>query len=141
MPTIPEDDRLINQTLGHYRVIERVGAGGMGVVYRAHDERLDRDVALKVLPPGTLANDSARRRFKNEALALSRLNHPNIATMHDFDTEAGTDFLVMEFIPGTTLREWIRAGGLSDEEVRRLGVQIAHGLVALHEHGMVHRDL
>lgn len=113
----------------------------MGVVYRAHDERLDRDVALKVLPPGSLANESARRRFKNEALALSRLNHPNIATIHDFDTEAGVDFLVMEFIPGKALDHVIPEGGLSEEEVRRLGVQLADGLVALHQHGMAHRDL
>ncbi|MGH9384043.1 MAG: protein kinase domain-containing protein, partial [Vicinamibacterales bacterium] len=93
-------DDLVDRTLGRYRVIERLGAGGMGVVYRARDERLDRDVALKVLPPGRLEDEDARRRFKKEALALSRINHPQIATIHDFDTDAGVDFLVMEFIPG-----------------------------------------
>ncbi len=113
----------------------------MGVVYRAHDERLDRDVALKVLPLGSLADEDARRRFKKEALALSKLNHPNIATIHDFDTQAGVDFLVMEFIPGKGLDQVIPEGGLSDEEVRGLGTQLAEGLVALHQHGMVHRDL
>src|SRR5712691_6460578 len=95
----------IGQILGHYRILERIGAGGMGVVYRAHDERLDRDVALKVLPPGSLADESARSQFKKEALALSKLNHPNIATIHDFDTDAGIDFLVMELVPGRTLDE------------------------------------
>jgi TolB-like protein/predicted Ser/Thr protein kinase len=113
----------------------------MGIVYRAHVERLDRDVALKVLPLGSLADDDARRRFKNEALALSRLNHPNIATIHDFDTQAGVDVLVMEFIPGKSLDQLITEGGLSEEEVRGLGAQLADGLVALHHHGMVHRDL
>jgi TolB-like protein len=113
----------------------------MGVVYRAHDERLERDVALKVLPPGTLADEDARRRFRKEALALSKLNHPNIATIHDFDTDAGVDFLVMELILGKGLDQAIPKGGLTEEEVRRLGVQLADGLVALHRHGMVHRDL
>ncbi len=79
----------IGQTLGHYRITERVGVGGMGVVYRAHDERLERDVALKVLPTGTLADEDARKRFRKEALALARLNHPNIAAVYDFDTQDG----------------------------------------------------
>ena len=113
----------------------------MGVVYRAHDERLDRDVALKVLPLGKLADEDSRRRFKKEALALSKLNHPHIATIHDFDTQAGVDFLVMEFIPGKGLDQVVAEGGLSDEEVRGLGTQLADGLAALHQHGMVHRDL
>ncbi|MGH9387087.1 MAG: protein kinase domain-containing protein, partial [Vicinamibacterales bacterium] len=123
------------------RVIERLGAGGMGVVYRARDERLDRDVALKVLPPGRLEDEDARRRFKKEALALSRINHPQIATIHDFDTDAGVDFLVMEFIPGKGLDQLAAEGGLSDDAVRQLGIQLADGLAALHQHGMVHRDL
>jgi len=89
--------------LGRYRIEEQIGAGGMGVVYRARDQRLDRDVALKVLPPGTLADEGSRSRFRKEALALSRLSHPNIAVVHDFDTQDDTDFLVMEFIPGITL--------------------------------------
>ena len=75
---------MLGQTLGHYRIIERIGAGGRGVVYRAKDERLDRDVAIKVLPNGALADEEVRTRFRKEALALSRLNHPNVATIHDF---------------------------------------------------------
>src|SRR5215468_2480682 len=94
---------MIDQTLGHYRIVEKIGAGGMGEVYRAHDHHLDRDVAIKVLPAGMLADESARKRFHKEALALSKLNHPNIATIYDFDSEDGVDFLVMELIPGTTL--------------------------------------
>jgi len=136
-----EIDGLVGHTLGRYRLLERIGAGGMGVVYRAHDERLERAVALKVLPSGTLADEEARRQFRKEALALSKLNHPNIATIHDFDTDAGVDFLVMELIPGKGLDQVIREGGLGEKEVRGLGVQLADGLVTLHQHGMVHRDL
>lgn len=127
--------------LGHYRIIEQIGAGGMGVVYRARDERLDRDVAVKVLPPGTLADDSARKRFRKEALALSRLNHPNIATVHDFDSEEGIDFLVTELVPGMTLDEKLMAGALPEQDVVRIGMQMADGLVAAHREGVIHRDL
>src|SRR5256885_15932006 len=98
-----DSSSLIGQTISHYRMIERIGAGGMGEVYRARDEHLDREVAIKVLPPGTLSDESSRKRFHKEALVLSRLNHPNIATVHDFDTQAGVDFLVMEYIPGITM--------------------------------------
>lgn len=113
----------------------------MGVVYRAHDERLDRDVALKVLPPGSLADESARKRFHHEALALARLNHPNIATIHDFDTQEGVDFLVMEYVQGVTLADKLRAGGLPEKQALALGEQIAKALRCAHEMGMVHRDL
>jgi serine/threonine protein kinase len=109
------------------------------LVYRARDERLERDVAVKVLPAGTLADEAARKRFRKEALALSQLNHPNIATVHDFDTQEGVDFLVMEYIPGVTVAE--KPGPLAEKEVLRLGTQLAHGLAAAHEQGVVHRDL
>src|SRR5687767_9448356 len=105
---------MIGETLGQFRILEMVGAGGMGVVYRAHDERLDRDVALKVLPPGTLIDESMRKRFRQEALALSRLNHPNVATVHDFNGQGGVDFLVMEWIPGETLDQKIGAAPLPE---------------------------
>ena len=134
-------DALVGQTLGHYRIAEKVGAGGMGEVYRARDEHLDRDVAIKVLPPGTLSDESARKRFHKEALALSKLNHPNIATIHDFDTQLGVDFLVMEYIPGITLSEKLVSQPLPEKEIVSLGMQLAEGLSAAHEHGVVHRDL
>jgi TolB-like protein/tRNA A-37 threonylcarbamoyl transferase component Bud32 len=139
--SIPDTDPFIDRRLGHYHILERVGAGGMGVVYRARDERLDRDVALKLLPQGSVGDDRGRGPFKQEALALSRLNHPNVATIHDFDGDQGIDFLVMEFVDGTPVEALIRAGGRSDAEVRRIGVELANGLVALHQHGIVHRDL
>lgn len=142
MATGTEDGpNLPSRTLGHYRIVERIGAGGMGVVYRAHDERLDRDVALKLLPPGSLADDSSRRRFRKEALALSRLNHPNIATVHDFDTQDGTDFLVTELVPGLTLDDKLKAGALPEKEVIQVGLQLADGLAAAHREGIIHRDL
>jgi serine/threonine protein kinase/tetratricopeptide (TPR) repeat protein len=132
---------IIGRTLGHYRIVEQIRAGGMGVVYRARDERLERDVALKILPPGTLADDSARKRFRQEALALSRLNHPNIATVHDFDTQEEIDFLVTELVSGLTLDEKVMAGPLPEKEVLQIGVQLADGLAAAHREGVVHRDL
>lgn len=134
-------DPLIGQALGHYRILEQIGSGGMGVVFRAHDEHLDREVAIKVLPLGTLADDVSRRRFRNEALALSKLNHPNIATIHDFDTQQGLDFLVMEYIPGTTLNEKLAQTSLPEKQVLALGAQLAEGLSAAHEHSVIHRDL
>ena len=90
-------------TLSRYRLVEKIGEGGMGAVFRAQDQTLERDVAIKVLLEGTLADEASRRRFRNEALALSRLNHPNIETVHDFDSQAGQDYLVLELVPGSTL--------------------------------------
>jgi eukaryotic-like serine/threonine-protein kinase len=132
---------MIGQTLGHYRIIEKIGAGGMGVVYRARDERLERDVALKVLPAGALADEETRKRFRREAMALSKLNHPNIATIHDFDTEKDVDFLAMEYISGVTLREKSLSGALPEAEVVSLGKQAAEALETAHEQGIIHRDL
>jgi eukaryotic-like serine/threonine-protein kinase len=132
---------MIGQRLSHYLIQEQVGAGGMGVVYRAHDEQLDRDVAIKVLPPGSLADETARKRFRKEALSLARLNHPNIATVHEFGSENGVDFLVTEYITGITLDRKLLLGPLSAAEVVRLGIQIAEGLAAAHKQGIVHRDL
>jgi len=132
---------MIDQTLGQYRIVEKIGAGGMGVVYRARDERLERDVALKVLPAGALADEETRKRFRREALSLSKLNHPNIATIHDFNTERDVDFLAMEYISGVTLREKSLAGALPEAEVVTLGRQAAAALEAAHEQGIIHRDL
>ena len=132
---------MIGTTLGHYRVLEKIGAGGMGVVYRAHDEQLDRDVALKVLPPGTLSDEASRKRIRKEALALSKLNHPNIATVHDFGTQEGVDYVVMEYIVGRTLEYQLHGKSLPESEVIRLGMQIAAALEEAGERGIVHRDL
>ena len=110
----------------------------MGVVYRAHDERLDRDVAVKVLPAATLADEATRKRFRREALALSKLNHPNIATIFDFDTQDNIDFLVMELVAGDTVGA---TNALPEKEVVRLGLQLVDGLAAAHAEAIVHRDL
>jgi len=134
---------MVSQTLGHYRIIEKIGAGGMGEVYRAHDERLERDVAIKILPAGTLGDEVARKRFRREALALAKLNHPNIATIYDFDTHDEVDFLVTEYIPGITLSDRLASGPLPlpQKEVALLGGQLAEGLTAAHDQQVVHRDL
>src|SRR5881628_689951 len=132
---------MIDQTLGHYRVLERIGAGGMGVVYRARDEHLARDVALKVLPAGSLTDEAARRRFRLEALSLSRLSHPNIETVFDFDTQDGIDFLVLEYVPGVTLSDRLAQGPLPVAKVLALGQQLADALAAAHSRHVVHRDL
>src|SRR3984893_4689266 len=131
----------VGQTLSHYRIIEQIGAGGMGVVYRARDEQLERDVAVKVLPIGTLADESARKRFRKEALALAKLNHPSIATIFEFSTQNDTDYLVTEYISGLSLDNKSAAGALSEKEVMGLGIQLAQGLSDAHEQGIVHRDL
>jgi eukaryotic-like serine/threonine-protein kinase len=132
---------MLNRTISHYRIVAKIGAGGMGVVYRAHDEQLQRDVALKVLNRGTLANDYARQRFRREALALGKLNHPNIETVYEFGSEDGIDFLVMELITGVALHYKLAGGALPEKEVLRLGAQLADGLEAAHAQGIIHRDL
>jgi eukaryotic-like serine/threonine-protein kinase len=132
---------VLGKVLSHYEIIDKIGAGGMGVVYRARDQRLDREVALKLLAPAILSDESARKRFRLEAMALSRLSHPNIATVHDFDSDGGIDFLVMEHVEGETLAARLRRGALPEDETRDLGVQIAGALEDAHERGVVHRDL
>jgi len=132
---------MIGQTLGHYRIVAKIGAGGMGVVYRAHDNRLDRDVALKVLPTNVLADETSRRRFRREALALSKLNHPNIGIIFDFDSEQGVDYLVMEYIVGITLAHRLTAGPMPEKDLLGLGIQIASALEEAHDCHVIHRDL
>jgi len=132
---------MIGRTISHYRVIEKIGAGGMGEVYRAHDDQLDRDVALKILPAGLLTDETARKQFRKEALALAKLNHPNIETVFEFGSQDGVDFLAMELIPGESLREKIKAGPLAEREIVRLGIQLVEGLAAAHDQGIIHRDL
>src|SRR6516162_7369373 len=139
--TIDPAGSLIGRALNDYRIAEKIGAGGRGEVYLSWDYRLERNVAIKVLPAGTLADDAARKRFRKEAMALSRLNHPSIATIYDFGSEDGLDFLVMEYIAGSTLTDRLAAGPLPEREILELGVQIAAALEEAHEHGVVHRDL
>src|SRR5215469_8119243 len=132
---------MIGQTLGHYHILEKVAAGGMGVVYLARDEQLERDVAVKVLPAGTLADEAARRHFRKEATALAKLNHPHIETVYDFGTQDGIDFLVMEYVPGKTLADRLASGALPEKQIIELAIQIASALEEAHERGIVHRDL
>jgi eukaryotic-like serine/threonine-protein kinase len=129
------------QILGHFRLIEEIGAGGMGIVYRARDERLLRDVAVKVLNPKTLADETATHRFRREALILGRLNHPNVEAVYDFHSEQGLYYLVLEYVPGTSLNECLETGALPEKEVVSLGIQLARGLAAAHSQGIIHRDL
>lgn len=132
---------IIGRTISHYRVLEMIGAGGMGVVYRAHDEHLDRDVALKFLPPGALGDDDARKRFRTEALILAKLNHPSIATIHEFVTQDGTEFLVMEFLAGKSLAQERAGEAWPEKQLIVLASQIAQALQEAHERGVIHRDL
>ena len=129
------------QRISRYQLLEEIGKGGMGVVYRARDEHLGRDVALKVLGAGHGSDDSLRRRFRQEARALSLLNHPSISTVFDFDSEDGTDFLVMELVEGQRLDTLLKDGPMEPRRVAELGAQIAAALAAAHEQGVIHRDL
>jgi serine/threonine protein kinase len=131
----------IGQKVGRYRIEEEIGAGGMGVVYRGYDNKLKREIAIKVLAPGTLDDPASRKRFRNEALILSRLNHPSIQTIYDFDTIEGHDFLISEFVRGTSLDIRTRSGPLTEKEVTGLGLQLAEGLSSAHAAGVLHRDL
>ena len=128
-------------TIGRYRIEEEIGAGGMGVVYRAYDAKLGRDVAIKVVTPGALDDEAARKRFRNEARVLSRLNHPVIQTIHDFDSIDGNDLLISELVPGVSLDTRIGTDPLPEREIVRIGTQLAQGLAAAHAAGVLHRDL
>jgi len=143
---------MIGTTFGHYRIVEKIGKGGMGVVYRAHDERLDRDVAIKVLPEEFAADPDRLNRFEREAKALAALNHPNIASVYgletmdsdadsDTDSDAGQSFLVMELLEGESFRGLITKGGITTGKAVEYARAIADGLAAAHEKGIVHRDL
>jgi serine/threonine protein kinase len=132
---------LVGHTLGHHRIVEKIGAGGMGEVYRARDERLDRDVAIKVLPQ-ELAQDVDRlARFEREAKLLASLSHQNIATLHGFEEHKGRRFLVMELAEGETLAERIAKGRIPVDDALEITRQLAEGLEAAHEQGIIHRDL
>ena len=127
--------------LGPYQITQSVGAGGMGEVYRARDTRLDRDVAIKVLPSQIALDPDRRARFEREARAVAALTHPNVLAIHDVGAHEGTPYLVTELLEGETLRQRLEDGALTPRKSVEIGVQIAGGLAAAHEKGIVHRDL
>src|SRR5205085_2140985 len=128
-------------TIGRYRIDSTLGQGGMGIVYRGHDPTLDRPVALKVLLPGAIGDAAARARFRSEALALSRMNHPNICTIYEVAESDGETFLAMEYVDGQTLETVIPSHGLRPDAILRYAVQLADALAHAHARGVVHRDL
>ena len=132
---------MIGRTLGHYEIIEKLGEGGMGVVYKARDTHLDRFVALKILPPEKVADPERKKRFTQEAKAASSLNHPGIITIHDIASDGGMDFIAMEYVEGTTLDQLIPRKGMRIDEVLRIGAEIADALAAAHSIGIIHRDI
>ena len=132
---------MIGRTLGHYKIHSLIGAGGMGEVYRAHDTRLDRDVAVKILPEHSDGDPEAMRRFEREARAVAALSHPNIMAIHDFGTEEGVSYAVMELLEGETLRDRLKRSSLAWREAVKTGIAITEGLAAAHAKGIIHRDL
>ena len=134
-------ESLVGQTLGHYRILAKIGSGGMGIVYRAEDIRLQRFVALKLLPDALAKDAQALQRFQREARAASVLNHPNSCTIHEIGYEDGCHFMVMELLEGTTLKAMILGRTRDVEHILEFAIQMADALDAAHSEGIVHRDI
>src|ERR1041385_5143710 len=127
--------------LGPYEIQSQLGAGGMGEVYRARDSRLERTVAIKVLPDHFSQNAELKQRFEREARTISSLNHPNICALYDIGNQDGTDYIVMEYLEGETMAQRLEKGALSPEQALRYGIEITEALAKAHRQGIIHRDL